>query len=132
MIKAIIFDFYGVIYQNDRLDEDLIDLVDRLKSKYKTAIVSNIGRASFNQVMPEKVQDLFDEILLSGETGYFKPEPESFLEATHRLGVKPEFCVMIDDTLTHVDASRLIGMYGILYENLDQLKMELGTIVNTT
>ena len=126
MTRAIIFDFYGVLYRNEKLDEDLIDFIRNLKLKYKIAIISNIGRASFDQAMPANIQKLFDMIALSDETGYFKPYPEAFLEAVRRLDVKPEDCVMIDDTPVHVDTARLTGMRGILYSNLGQLKMEIG------
>src|ERR1700723_1488801 len=48
---------------------------------------------------------LFDTVVLSGEVGMRKPEPEIFLHAAQTLGLPPEDCVFIDDIEANVAAA---------------------------
>jgi epoxide hydrolase-like predicted phosphatase len=58
---------------------------------------------------------LFDTVVLSGEVGMRKPEPEIFLHAARTLGLPPEDCVFIDDMPANVAAARALGMTAVLH-----------------
>ena len=49
--------------------------------------------------------------------------------AADRLGVETSECVFIDDLERHLDGAREVGMQGIRYENLTQMKSELQKIL---
>jgi FMN phosphatase YigB (HAD superfamily) len=46
-----------------------------------------------------------------------------------RLGVEPNETVFIDDTLEHVEASRRMGIQGILFTTAEALEEELARLL---
>jgi epoxide hydrolase-like predicted phosphatase len=56
---------------------------------------------------------LFDTVVISGEVGMRKPEPEIFLHAAATLGLEPKECVFIDDVQANVAAAVACGMAGV-------------------
>jgi sugar-phosphatase len=51
------------------------------------------------------------EVLISGEdVTKGKPEPEGFLKAASHLGVRPERCIVVEDSPTGILAGRRAGM----------------------
>jgi HAD superfamily hydrolase (TIGR01509 family) len=51
----------------------------------------------------------FDRFLSSFELGARKPEPEAFLAAAREMGVRPEECILVDDTMENIEAARAVG-----------------------
>lgn len=128
MIKAIIFDFYGVIFRDGKLDNEVLELIGKLRGKYKLAVVSNINRIVFDEMMDSKTQAKFNALLLSSETGYYKPGEGAFINAAKMLNLKPEECLLIDDLQQNINGAVQTGMLGVLYKNPEQLKSELNKI----
>ena len=56
---------------------------------------------------------LFDTVVISGEVGMRKPEPEIFLHAAGTLGLEPAECVFIDDVEANIAAAVACGMTGV-------------------
>jgi epoxide hydrolase-like predicted phosphatase len=81
------------------------------RAGFGTALLSNswgceeYPRADF----PE----LFDTVVISGEVGMRKPEPEIFLHAASTLGLDPQECVFIDDVEVNVAAATACGMTAV-------------------
>ena len=86
----------------------------------RTALVSNSWRAE-----DYDVDELFDAIVLSGEFGVRKPDPEIYLEATRRLGVAPEACVFVDDLGGNLKPAKALGMTTIRHVAAAQTIAEL-------
>jgi len=57
-----------------------------------------------------KIKDLFDAICMTEEVGLGKSSPDVFLLAARRMGVKPEDCIVYDDSLTAIRTAKRIGM----------------------
>lgn len=57
-----------------------------------------------------RIEGLFDAICLSEEVGYGKSRPEVFLLAAERLNVRPEDCIVYEDSLTAAKTAKNIGM----------------------
>ena len=54
-------------------------------------------------------------MVVAADVGYFKPEPELLWAAAERLGVAPERCVYIGDSVAFdVAAARAAGMAAVL------------------
>ena len=90
-------------------------LVKLRKRGVRLALVTNGGiceqRAKIGKFQLEK---FFDAILVEGETGFGKPEPEVYLLAMERLGVKAEDTWMIGDNLEwDVEGPQKLGILGI-------------------
>jgi putative hydrolase of the HAD superfamily len=68
---------------------------------------------------------IFDEYVLSYETGSLKPETEIYNNALKQAGISPEEAVFIDDLEENVKAADRLGMKGILYRKGMDLRLEL-------
>jgi len=101
-------------------------LVRRARSHgIRTALLSN----SWGNTYPRDTWDgMFDDIVISGEVGMRKPEPEIFLLAARRLDLKPEECVFIDDLELNVDGARAVGMTALLHTSYDETRRVLETL----
>jgi putative hydrolase of the HAD superfamily/hydrolase len=91
----------------------------------RTALLSN----SWGNTYPRDTWDgMFDDIVISGEVGLRKPEPEIFLLAARRLDLKPEECVFIDDLALNVEGANALGMTGILHTSYDETRRALESL----
>ena len=52
----------------------------------------------------------FNEIITSCEVGAGKPAPDIYLEASRRVGVAPEYCLVFEDTVAGITAGKRAGM----------------------
>jgi putative hydrolase of the HAD superfamily len=68
-------------------------------------------------------------VVASGQIGYAKPEAEAYEITADKLGVSLSECVMIDDRDEYVNAAVGIGMKGIVYNGIDDLRKELKDIL---
>ena len=55
---------------------------------------------------------LFDFVVVASDVAMGKPAPDIFLEAARRMGVRPERCVVFEDTDEGLEAARAAGMDG--------------------
>ena len=125
MIKAVIFDCFGV-FAGAGGHKDILKDVLRLRSSYKTAVLSNTSEATLRKLFSgDTVERYFDELVLSYEEGIAKPNPEIFLMTAKRLGVRPEECVFIDDSEDNILAAKSIGMKVILYRGEEDFRRKL-------
>ncbi|MFZ5871002.1 MAG: HAD family hydrolase, partial [Actinomycetota bacterium] len=59
--------------------------------------------------------EMFDAVVISGEVGMRKPEPEIFTHVCDLLELPPSVCVMVDDLPWNVDGARAVGMDAVLH-----------------
>ena len=69
--------------------------------------------------------DLFDEIVVSGELGMVKPDPEIYGVLVKRTGLNPATSVFIDDSASNVRAAEALGFKGMLFEDAGGLRDNL-------
>ena len=69
--------------------------------------------------------EMFDVVVISGEVGMRKPEPEIFLHTVDLLGLEPAQCVFVDDLSHNVEAAVEVGMVGVHHTAYDTTRMEL-------
>lgn len=60
------------------------------------------------------IHHLFAAITTSEDYLRGKPAPDPFLTAATRLGVAPEYCLVLEDTATGAEAARAAGMAWVL------------------
>lgn len=131
MYKAIIFDFFGVIYCGgpEEIDKDLVALIRTLRGRYKISLLSNSSAGYVPSLLDEYgLADLFDNITISGEAGAMKPDPKIFRYALQELDLKAQEAVFIDDNPSNVAAAESIGMRSIVYTSEPSMRKGLANI----
>lgn len=114
-----------------RAHDENISLVKELRTDYKVAMLSNIGRGGMDEFFsPAQRKQLFDEVVLSSDIRVAKPDPKAFLITAEKLGVKTHESVMIDDRQANCTAAEGVGMKSILYKSSPQLRKDLARLLD--
>jgi HAD superfamily hydrolase (TIGR01509 family) len=111
-----------------RVDHKVIDLIKKLKRKYKIGLLSNAGKEEINIIYRDKIDSLFDSTAISYEVKSVKPSADIFLVCLKRLGVEPQEALFIDDSMTNVDAARKLNMQALHYPKFGAMPEELGKL----
>jgi epoxide hydrolase-like predicted phosphatase len=104
-------------------EPSMVDIVRRLRAEgVRTGLVSN----SWGFTYPtEGWAELFDTVVISGEVGARKPEPEIYLMAARQLGLPASACVFVDDLAANVRGAAAVGMIGVHHTSLTSTIEEL-------
>lgn len=107
---------------------DMNGLVHRARKKgIKTALLSN----SWGNTYPRHGwDDMFDEVVISGEVGMRKPDAEIYHHTLDLLKVKPEESVFVDDLAHNIKAAADLGIIGVLHVDYESTRQELEKIFN--
>jgi HAD superfamily hydrolase (TIGR01509 family) len=121
MIKAVIFDCFGVvldIMRGTKIQQTL-DLIEELKPNYALGMLTNVSsRYTLDQRFePGQLDELFSVVVASGDVGWEKPAPELFIMTAEKLAVRPDECLFIDDIQSFCDAAEKLGMKSFTYVN---------------
>ncbi len=93
------------------LFEGAQELLEDLDGKIKVALASMNQREFIDHMLKEKrIQKFFNVILTANEINKPKPDPEIFLKTAQQLGVKPECCVVVEDSIFGVKAAKSANM----------------------
>jgi HAD superfamily hydrolase (TIGR01509 family) len=86
-------------------------LLESLHGKVKLALASMNSREIIDHLTKaKKVDRFFDVVLTADEVQHSKPNPEIFLKTAFKLGVKPEKCVVVEDSIFGVRAAKAAKM----------------------
>ncbi len=116
------------VYLEEPLNEELFELIKKLKKNYKLAVLSDAHEASAESRRTEKFLSSFDEMIFSNEHGVAKPDKRIFEIVIKKLGLLPEECVVIDDKESIVEAEKTFGFHAILFRSNSQLTKELKSL----
>ena len=108
-------------------DERMIEAVWRVRgSGVPTGLISNSwGDTTYDPELIEELQEQFDAVVISGEVGLHKPEPEIYRLGAERIGVPPEECVFVDDLRENCDGAEAVGMAAILHRGAEATVPEI-------
>jgi putative hydrolase of the HAD superfamily len=114
-------------------DESMLEAVRRARrAGIKTGLISNSWGDGL-AYDPALLEQLFDAVVISGDVGLHKPQPEIFYLGAERIGVAPEDCVFVDDLRENCEGAEAVGMKAILHRGsartLPQLQELLGVRV---
>jgi putative hydrolase of the HAD superfamily len=105
-------------------DEAMTEAVKRARRKgVRTGLISNSwGRGRYDR---DAFAELFDGVVISGEVGLNKPQPEIFRLGAERVGLSPEECVFVDDLRENCEGAEAVGMTAVLHRGADGTLPEL-------
>jgi putative hydrolase of the HAD superfamily len=105
-------------------DDEMTEAVKRAhREGVRTGLISNSwGRGRYDR---DAFAELFDGVVISGEVGLNKPQPEIFRLGAERVGLSPEECVFVDDLRENCEGAEAVGMTAVLHRGADGTLPEL-------
>ena len=89
-----------------RLNISLSELLYSLKSTYKIALVTTASKENTFDILEQfDKKDLFDLILTHEDVSKSKPDPEGYIKAMEHFGVRPDECIVFEDSDTGIEAA---------------------------
>jgi 2-haloacid dehalogenase len=105
-----------------------LEIMKRLKRLgYSLYGLSNWSAETF-PIMSKKygfVFGLLDDMVISGEVGTAKPEPQIYEIMLKKIGKPASACLFIDDSQMNIEQAQKMGFATILFQSPDQLEQEL-------
>ena len=100
----------------------VFELLDYLReNNYKIAVATSTHKErAIQRLESVGIKEKFDDMVCGDEIEHYKPNPEIFLKAAEKLGLKPEECIVIEDSPAGVEAGYKGGMTVI---NVPDMKM---------
>ena len=100
------------------LFDGVTDLIQRLAKRYPLGLASGSIHRVIDEVLAmQNLRSYFKDITSSEDVSVPKPSPEIFLLSAKRLGVPPEKCCVIEDTVNGIKAALAAGMTAVAITN---------------
>ncbi len=128
------FEVYEALLQtNLRPFPGAESLPKELKSQgLRLALVSGSTAGQIDTILTSLgIKEQFEVVVSEGDISHSKPDPEGYLLAAQKLGIKPEECIVLEDATTGVKAAKNAGMKVIAVRNNGDQDLSLAdTIVS--
>lgn len=105
-----------------------VKILEKLKEKKSISLfgLTNWSHETFPVALKKfPFLDYFEDIVVSGTEKLIKPDPRIYKLLMDRNGLEAEECVFIDDKLINVIAAQNLGVFGLKFDNSNQLEKEL-------
>ncbi|MGI8773521.1 MAG: HAD family hydrolase [Actinomycetota bacterium] len=117
------------LFAGMQLEEDMMTaVVMARRAGLKTALLSNSWGLSLYP--RDRFPEMFDVVVISGEIGMRKPDPQIFHATTDQLSLEPQECVFVDDHPGHLQAAAEVGMTTVLHRTPTDTITELEQLLN--
>lgn len=115
------------LFADMRVDPAMLALVEDLRAAgLRVALLSN----SWGNTYPrERIDALFDPVVISGEVGLRKPNPEIFTHTLDLLGLPPQRAVFVDDAEPNVEGATRVGLRTVLHTEAASTRRALAALV---
>ncbi|MBG56187.1 MAG: HAD family hydrolase [Deltaproteobacteria bacterium] len=107
--------------------DESVKILSELKEKRVLLYILSNWSAETYPIAEERFDFLswFDGKIISGEVGIVKPDLEIYKLLIKRYGLNPQKTVFIDDKDENIKAAKLVGIYGIQFQNASKLRKDL-------
>jgi putative hydrolase of the HAD superfamily len=112
-------------------EEPMIEALRRARAAgLCTGLISNSwGRGRYDRSM---FGELFDGVVISGEVGLHKPQPQIFELGAERVGLLPSQCVFVDDLRENCAGAEAVGMIAVLHRQTDETLARLEELLGVS
>jgi beta-phosphoglucomutase family hydrolase len=108
---------------------EVLEHIEAMHRRIPFAVVSGSNRESVkNSLTAIGLLDKFDLIVGSEDYTRSKPAPDAFLTAAQRLGVRPQDCLVFEDTALGIQAATAAGMASVKVPSPLERKTEVCTL----
>ncbi len=113
--------YQKLIQNNLKVYPGVLNLIISLNKKYTLALTSS---STFDEVYTVvnqlDIKNCFKTIVTSRDVIHGKPMPEPYILTAKRLDVKPEECLVIEDSQNGVQSAKSAGMKCVAISNTEQ------------
>lgn len=101
--------------ENDLLPmKGLFEILDEFQGRLKLAIATGAMKNFLDFTVDKlNIRERFDVLQTSDEITNGKPHPEIYITTARKLGIAPEFCVVLEDSSNGTLAGKDAGCYSI-------------------
>ncbi|HZM63951.1 MAG TPA: HAD family phosphatase [Candidatus Saccharimonadales bacterium] len=111
-IKALKAKEYVRYFHLIKQNEAIVGLLKALSGHYHTALATSSQEENARNILNHfGLTDLFDFMVFSGDVGKKKPDPECHQKIAAHFGVKPEECLVFEDSPKGFAAAEAFGAH---------------------
>lgn len=119
--------FFEYWFKAEQEVPEMIELVKEIKQKnkeLKVLILSNnfIERATYYKKNFKFLEQIFDQVYYSWQTGFIKPDPEAYKKILSDYNLKPEECIYFDDSEKNIKAATGLGIKAFVFDGVKGVK----------
>jgi epoxide hydrolase-like predicted phosphatase len=123
--ETALAEFRHDYFRGDRLDEEMVQFIQNLRPRFKTALLSNASPQLHGLLAELEVADLFDVMVISGIVGVQKPDPDIYRLVLKRLDLRPQETIFVDDFTRNLETAQELGMQTLHFRAGMDWKREL-------
>jgi epoxide hydrolase-like predicted phosphatase len=122
-------DLIDRLFAGSSPEEQMLEAVRHARrAGIRTGLVSNSwGTRRYDR---DRLRELFDGVVISGEVGLRKPAPEIYAMGARSIGADPRECVFVDDLPFNLEPAAALGMATVHHvdpaQTIDELERLLG------
>ncbi len=127
--RIIAFDQGGVFtagnykFERVRRVPETVDFIKKLRSRYNTALLSNQPPDMYDNLRNKfRFSSMFDFEFIPMHAWAEKPDPKIYQAFLKKTGRKASDVIFVDDLEANIIAAKKVGMKGIVFKSLPQLK----------
>jgi len=120
------FDLYS---QVTNISSEMAEIIERLhQADYTVSLMSNTHDIHAKSNLLRGFYDIFDNVFLSNEIGFIKPDMDKYKYVLKKLDTKPKRCIFIDDKIQNLVPARELGIIVIRFEAFEKFKKQLNEL----
>lgn len=110
---------YYLLIGKKSIIPEVIELAKKAKNKeYKIALTTAAKNESTQKVLKLiELENFFDVIITRENYLESKPNPEPYLKTAQKLGIKPEECIVFEDSKAGLDSAKSAGMKCVIIKS---------------
>ena len=117
------FDLYS---QVTNISSEMAKIIERLhQADYTVSLMSNTHDIHAKSNYLRGFYDIFDNVFLSNEIGFIKPDMEKYKYVLKKLDTKPKKCIFIDDKIQNLVPAKNLGIIVIRFKSFEKFKKQL-------
>lgn len=113
-------EFYDYWFSGEKENKELVEIAMRLKAKgIKIFILSNNfqRRAEYYAKTFPFINEVFDKVYYSWQTGLVKPSPEALEKILVENNLQPSECLYFDDSEKNIEAGESVGIISQIFSD---------------
>lgn len=103
-------ELYSKYLEYGRVNVALVEIIKKRDVECKAALVTTASKQNTYEILEKfGLVDIFDLILTQDDITKSKPDPEGFIKAMTKYDVKPEECIIFEDSSVGIEAAEKTG-----------------------